>query len=703
MKPEDIGRIVTVSSPAVAPDGRLVAYVVTRVDLEVNDYRSAVWLVATDGSGAPWQLTSGAARDAVPVWSPDGRRIAFASDRGEGARRYGVHVVPVATGGETVTLVRRDEACSGLSWSPDGRHLAFSSRVRDERYAEEDERARPPRRVDALFPRLDAVGWTIDRPTHVFVVNADGSAAPRQLTHGRWEHGEVTWSPDSARVAFVAARHADADLDVVNDLWSVEVADRSGGDPVRLTRTNGYLSHPSWSPDGRWVAVLRTEGRIGHRHARLALVAADGGNEVRTLTASLDLHCSPYPFVRQPVWQGEDVLFSLEDSGRVHLYRAAAAAGGGAGRAGGGDVAVERVVDGARWVTGYDARSGVIALTSAGATAPSEVFVVADGGEERRLTRHQDDFLAACPPVEPVRFEARSEDGCPLDAWLVRPAGMTDGARVPVVLSVHGGPHTQYGEIWFDEFQVFAAAGFAVVYANPHGSTGGGERFARAILSPRSSEDPGTGWGGIDYRDLMTVLDTALERFPELDATRAAIVGGSYGGYMTSWAIGHTDRFNAAVSERAVNNLLSLEWSSDAAGYFRHEMGVSHLDAPEEYTRMSPVTYVRDITTPVLILHSEDDLRCHIEQADCLWVALRLLRRDVDYYRFPAEGHELSRSGSPKHRVQRATLILDYLRARLRLEDPRRRQPEAAWVAALARAGSDGSASGGGSPGPGLA
>ena len=161
------------------------------------------------------------------------------------------------------------------------------------------------------------------------------------------------------------------------------------------------------------------------------------------------------------------------------------------------------------------------------------------------------------------------------------------------------------------------------------------------------------------------MVDTALEQFPFLDADRAGVHGGSYGGFMTSWIISHTDRFAAAVSERAVNNLLSLEWSSDAAGYFRHELGVSHLDDPDEYLRMSPVTYVRDVHTPVLILHSEDDLRCHVEQADCLWVALRLLGREVDYYRFAGESHELSRSGSPRHRVQRAELVLDWMRRHL--------------------------------------
>jgi dipeptidyl aminopeptidase/acylaminoacyl peptidase len=228
------------------------------------------------------------------------------------------------------------------------------------------------------------------------------------------------------------------------------------------------------------------------------------------------------------------------------------------------------------------------------------------------------------------------------------------------LLNIHGGPHTQYGERWFDEFQLYASAGHVVLFSNPRGSTGYDEASARVLISAASSEDPGEGWGPPAHDDLMRVVDAALERYPAIDESRLGVLGGSYGGYMTSWIVGHTDRFAAACSERAVNNVASLEWSSDAAGYFRFAMGATHLDAPEEYARLSPITYVRDITTPVLIIHSENDLRCPIEQADALFVAMRLLGKEVEYFRFPAESHELTRSGSPKHRIQRAEIILDW-------------------------------------------
>lgn len=680
MRPHDIGRLSSVGSPAVSPDGSMVAYVLARVDPERNRYRSAVWLVPSDGSRPPWQLTAGDQEDSAPTWSPDGRHLAYTSSRGDAPeRRYTVRVLPLASGGETITLITREESIGGLTWSPDGSRLAFRSRVRDHRYAEDDERARPPRRVDRLFPRLDNEGWTIDRPAHLHVVAVDGSGSERQVTFGPWDHGAPAWSPDGTRLALTAARHADADLDVVNDLWVLDVdvalappaepsAQPPGKPPSsgegpglrRLTATDGAYDWPSWSPDGSTLAALHIPGRIGFWHTQVTLVDVASGAR-RTPTTVLDRNCAPYPGARAPVWDGDALYFGVEDGGCVHLYRLR------------GDTC-EPAVTGTRWITGYDARAGVLAFSATSSTEPTEISAVS-AGEERQLTTHQSAFRTSCLALPAEKFTVKSGDGCALDAWVVLPPGVPPGERRPVLVNVHGGPHTQYGERWFDEFQLYAAAGFVVVYTNPHGSTGYSQEFARAIMSPLSSEDPGTGWGGIDYDDVLAVLDAALERYPVADPTRVGIMGGSYGGYLTSWAIGHTDRFAAACSERAVNNLLSEEWSSDAAGYFRFELGVGHLEHSEEYLRMSPITYVKDITTPVLILHSESDLRCPTEQADCLWVALRLLGKDVEYYRFPAESHELTRSGSPRHRVQRAEIILEFFRRRLRMEEA---QPSAA-------------------------
>ena len=652
MKPAAIDDLRSVYSPAVSPDGRWVAYVLTRVDSAANRYRSSVWLVAADGSAPARQLTSGESSDSHPVWSPDGAVLAFTSSKGEGPdTRWTLDVLPVGGPGERVTVATSDESIESPTWSRDGRRLAYSSRVRGDRYDAQDDREREPLRVDRLFSRVDSVGWTIDRPAQVFVVPADGGDAPRQVTEGPHDHGSPTWSPDGQQLAVIAQREPDSDLDVVNDIYLVDAVSLEPGEPRRLTEGDAYWECLSWSPEDDRIAALRLDEGIGYWHAQVAVVSAATG-EVRLLTRELDRTCAPYPGAQPPVWHEGELLFAVEDHGAVHVYRAHA------------DGRVHRVVGGDRAVAGYDAASGTLAFVVGTTTSPTELSSLVDG-VEHRLTHHQDGFLAAHPALEPEHFTVPSSDGCDVDAWLIRPAGFADGGSYPVLLNVHGGPHTQYGLRWFDEFQMYAGAGFAVLYCNPHGSTGGTEHFARSIISPKSPIDPGTGWGGIDYDDVMAVLDSALQRFPFLDAGRVGIMGGSYGGYLTSWAIGHTDRFAAACSERACNNLASLEWSSDAAGFFRFEMGVSHLDDPDEYARMSPITYVKDIRTPVLILHSENDLRCPIEQADCLYVALRLLRREVDYYRFPAESHELTRGGSPAHRKQRAELIIDWFGQRL--------------------------------------
>lgn len=655
MQPEDIGRLVGVSDPRVSPDGAHVAFVVTRVDLPGNRYRSAVWVAPADGSAPARPLTADDRRASSPRWSPDGTRLAVTTSPDDGDAA--LEVVPFGAPGETYRVCSRDEGIRDVAWSPDGSRLAFVSRVRAPRYAQgDDDRARPPRRIDRLVTRLDDVGWTIDRPAGLFAVRADGTGDPVLLLAGPPDHGGAAWSPDGNTLATSAARGERRDVRPLSDVHLVDAAAPAPSGPTTLGDEELSRAEPAFSPDGTHVAVHVEHGTVWPAFTRAAVVDVTTGAS-RTLVAGRDLHVSA---VREPLWDDGSVVVVAEDRGDAHLYRLPADGGPS-----------QLLVGGSRTVTGYDLAGGTLAFTATTHTALTEVFTVVDG-VERRLTTLGDDFHAAVATLEPEHFTVPSPKGDDdLDVWLLRPSGDAAEARTPVLLTVHGGPATQYGSAFFDEVQLWAAAGYAVVWTNPHGSTGRTEAWTREVRPAQAPVEPGTGWGGVDAADVLAALDGALARDASLDPDRVGVLGGSYGGFMTSWLVGHTDRFAAACSERAVNNMESEEWSADMGGLFRYELGVTHLDAPEVYRAMSPVTYAKDITTPLLILHSENDLRCHVEQADALFVALRMLDKDVEYWRFPEEGHELSRTGSPAHRVQRAQIILDFFGRHLGGRRPR--------------------------------
>ncbi len=635
MRPEDLYDVVWASDPRLSPDGKTVAYAVDSIDREENTYRSAIWVAAVDGSSPPRRLTAGKKADGLPRWSPDGTHIAFTSNR-DGDHKQ-LYVLPL-DGGEPLCLTDLEEDVERPVWSPDGTRLAFASRVPDPAYEEKDEKKRLPRRFTRHRYKLDSVGWTGDRRTHIFVVPADGSADAQQLTDGDYENEAPAWSPDSKQLAFASARDDDWDVQLRQQIW---VVDAAGGELRRVTPDDDYYALPSWSPDGSKIACNWSPGGFDRpRHDRVAVVDVATG-ERRVLTEGLDLQCGAYPPVREPIWDGDSLLFAVEEHGNTHVRRVPAAGGN-----------VEPAVSGDLWVTGFDAVGDVEAHAASTPTMPSEIFV-----GDRRLTEVSKAFCEQAPLQPSERFVAVSPDGEEVEAWLVRPHDLGEGQRYPLLLNIHGGPFTQYGNKFFDEFQAYARAGYAVVYSNPRGSSGYSEEWGRAIRGPVGGGD---GWGSLDYQDLMAVVDAALEQFDFVDPDRLGVMGGSYGGYMTSWIVSHTDRFKAACSERAVNNMLSEFGSSDFGWFHRAYTGVWPFEDVEPYLAQSPTTYADKITTPLLILHSENDLRCNIEQAEHLFTILRLLGREVEFVRFPAESHELSRSGSPFHRVTRLEIVLDW-------------------------------------------
>jgi len=643
MQPHDVFKLTGVSDPRVSPDGTKIAYVVWRADQASNSYLSDIRIRDAAGDRP---LTGGAKTDHQPRWSPDGTKIAFASNRGDDEEKSHLYVVD-ADGGEPLRLTDLKEGITSIEWSPDGSRIAFCAREPDAGYNEDDDKARPPRRFTRLRYRLDDVGWTLDRPQHIFTVPSDGSGAAQAVTKGESDDEQPVWSPDGTRIAFAGTRLEDWDLEPVQDIC---IVDPNGGEVTAVTSGDGWCQMPSWSPDGARIAYLYLPGRFDDpRHTHVSVIdPVSGAREI--LTNGLDLNCAPYPILREPLWDGDDVLFSLEHRGNTVIYRAPADGSG----------SPTAVVDGELNVTGYDVSDGRLVYAATDLVTLPELF---ENGE--RLTHVTENFQTEVGAFPSERFEAISADGTSVEAWIMKPDGFEAGKRYPVVLNIHGGPFTQYGNRFFDEFQVFARAGYVVLFSNPRGSSGYSEAFARAIRGPLNE---GPGWGTVDHEDLMAVVDTALERFDFCDPERLGVIGGSYGGFMTGWIAGHTDRFKAACSERAVNNWLSMHGSSDQGWIFKGYFGAFAFEegATEAYLKHSPITYANDIDTPMLILHSESDLRCPIEQAEQLFTTLRLLKRDVEFVRFPGEGHELTRSGSPRHRAQRFEIVLDWFERKLK-------------------------------------
>lgn len=624
VRPEDFYLLRTVSDPQPSPDGRRIAYVVSWPDKQSDEMRMSIYVAPVDGRRPPRRFTHGN-HDHSPRWSPDGRYLAFVSNRGEKNQLF---LAPL-DGGEARQVTRARFGVGQPAWSPEGRRIAYVARVGNYKEPKERKGAEKaaPRVLRDLRYRLDGIGYFDERRMHIFTVDVE-TGKETQITDGDWHDDQPAWSPDGRWLAFVSDRERDRhQRHWRTDVW---VTPATGGRSRKVTRSRGGASQPAFSPDGRSIAFLGHEhGEAGSaKNIHLFVVPVEGGRAPRSVSAPLDRSVFGHPVAlagRTLAWSrdGRSLLFLAWDSGATSLYRAGVVNG-----------SVSKVLGGDRQIQAFASAPGGrrAVFVSAWASEPPEVYAAAlDGRGRGRNLSHANDELRAAVSFAPVRrMTYAAPDGLEIEAYVLYPPGYRRGRRYPLALEIHGGPHGVHpSALSLLPHQALAGAGYLVLLPNPRGSIGYGEAFAQACVGD---------WGGKDFEDLMAGVD-ALVRRGVADPDRLYVGGYSYGGFMTSWVVGHTDRFRAAVVGAPVADHLSMFGTTDIPHFSVYEHEGAPWETPEALRKRSPVTYLPNVKTPVLLVHWEGDLRCPIGQSEEIFQGLKLLGKRVEFVRYPGGFH----------------------------------------------------------------
>jgi dipeptidyl aminopeptidase/acylaminoacyl peptidase len=655
VRPTDLDHLAVPGDPQLHPDGQRVAYVLSEVDIDDDRYVRTihVW----DGTGT--RRFSHGPHDVSPRWSPDGRWLAFLRKGTEEGAKPQLHLMP-ADGGEAQRRTDLPLGVSDLAWAPASDRLVIvgSEYLPEVAELEDDERRRRPKRITRLPYRTDSQGWIHDRHDRLWLVEVAGEADPTPLAVEVRDPSAPVWRPDGRAVAFVADPPGWPELEPHEQ--PLEVAVESG--EVTPLAPPGMWSTVHYDTDGRVFLVGLRDPYEWPATNAVWLAAGDAPPVPVTVHLDRDVAASG---TTGPRFVDGGFLTSAEGRGTVGVVRVQLE---GWDPGSGEPPTVEEVISGHRTVTGYAVRSdgGAVAFTASDAATPGELYWL-EGGRERCVTDLTKGFRTKVD-VRPTQRFVFEREGVELDVWAVLPADFdeADERSVPVLFNIHGGPTAQYGDVFFDEFQVEAGAGYLVVGTNPRGSSGRGTEWSRAVVGAWGMGD------SVDTLDLEAVVDATLARFPQADPDRVGVMGGSYGGYATARLLARTTRYRSAIVERGLLQWESFGGTSDIGPYFdRMFLGTSLLEGAEVHRAASPVTTAHGITTPTLVLHSENDWRCPPEQGEQFFVALKRAGVPTEMLRFPDEGHELSRAGTPKHRVERFEAVLDWHARWLADERPR--------------------------------
>lgn len=661
IKVDDFARMLHVEDPQISPDGRWIAYVQVAVDMAENGYKRHIWLVSTEG-GQPLQLTRGG-RDMQPRWSPDGSMLAFVSMRNKRPQVFLLRMT--APGGEARQLTTVANGASSPEWSPGGEWIAFTSALNAEERAREDEGQEEPPPRDMLegkhreerkeedeknrwdprpiwrIPYRAETSFLDDRYQQIYVQRtAEGlegdEAKARRLTSVDAHHEPARWSSDG-RYLFTS-RAAEPDRD---EPWLSQTVYRimvETGEAEQLSE-NGYMSYAARvSPDGRWLAYFRQPADAIDVPQQLVVLPLEGG-ALRDIAGRLDRSAGDAGWTQD----GRLVFMLLADGvSQMHVYDPAADSN-------------SLLLDGPRQITAMGVGAdGALALAVTTPANPGELYYrAAGGGDLRQMTELNHKFLDEVLVQEIHEMRFQSPAGMEIQGWYMLPVGYEEGKQYPLALNIHGGPRVMWHlceRTMWHEWQLHAAEGYVVFYCNPRGGDGYGTDHLRALRAR---------WGDVAMDDIMAGVDAMIAK-GFVDADRLAITGGSYGGYMTAWIVGHTDRFKAAVSQRGVYNLVSFYGTSDIPFLVSHDFEVEPWENQPLLWEHSPLAYAHNIKTPLLIIHAENDYRVPIEQAEQLFAQVRRSGGTVHMLRYPRDGHEMSRSGEPKHRLSRLKEMVNW-------------------------------------------
>jgi dipeptidyl aminopeptidase/acylaminoacyl peptidase len=641
IKVEDLRKFKFVSDPRICPDGSRIAFVVSVIDYDENKYLRSIWMADTD-SGKLSQFTHGPGSDINPRWSPDGEKILFLSNGREKNKKTQLYTISMS-GGEAQLVADMENGVGNPEWRPDGKQILFTSRTWMDKKPETD-----VKHITRIRYKFNNMGFFEGRRVHLF--NFTPGSKHKLVTKGEFDVSNPHWDKTGKNITFITNMNPDADTSRVQDIYRV---DAKKGTHTKLTGGKHSIANHSHSPDGSKIAF------IGHDQPKELAVDYDlwtmpskggkpkletgGFNRSLLMGIGSDLRVgSPNPGA---AWSkdGESIYFNTADTPYLNIYMLNLVSG-----------ELETVVTG-KTAEGFSVSDeGKIAFVAMNATAPTELYL--HDGEEKKLSSFNDRLLTGLNLVEPEHFTFKNRLGMKVDGWIMKPVEWMEGENYPCVLEMHGGPRGVYGDGIYQEFHQLTAEGYAVIYTNPRGSAGYEELYTQAVMRH---------YGEVDAEDFLDFTDEALKRYPWIDENRLGLTGGSYGGYTTNWIISHSDRFKAAVTCRSICNWVSKFGVSDI-GFMQPESISGEKtywgESLVEQMKHSPLYYVGNVKTPCLIIHSEQDYRCPMAEAEQWFTALNLLGVPTELVRFPEENHELSRSGKPKHREERLDHILRWFR-----------------------------------------